>query len=246
MSRRSRTILVTSVASLLALMALTWAGWQLSKSRSYQLFGELVTRVETADSVVALTFDDGPVPGYTDSVLSVLADRKVSATFFVVGAGLAKYPELARRITAGGHELGNHSYSHRALVLTSPAVVREEIHATDSLIRCTGQSGEIHVRPPYAKRLVILPWLLSRENRKTVLWDLEPDSYPDLREDPARIVDYVVRNVRPGSIILLHVETSGRTSERAALPALIDALQRTGYRFVTVSELLHRAASAEA
>jgi len=226
-------------------MALVVAGWELSNSRSYQLFGELVTRIEVADSLVAITFDDGPIAGVTDSVLATLALRHARATFFVVGSALAQHPDLARRMHEAGHELGNHSYSHRALVLKTPAFVRREIADTDSLIRAAGQSGPIHVRPPYGKRLVILPWLLSRENRATILWDLEPDSYPDIARDPARIVEYVVKNVRPGSIILLHVEIPRRTSERVALPALIDSLQRAGYEFVTVSELMHRARSAE-
>ncbi len=243
-SGTARVVRATAIVGSIAVMALVWGGWKLSKSRSHQLFGELVTRVETLDSVVALTFDDGPVPGYTDSVLALLADSNVSATFFVVGAALAEHADLARRILRAGHELGNHSYSHRALVLKTPTSVRHEIEATDRLIRAAGQRGAIHVRPPYGKRLVILPWLLSRAGRTTVLWDLEPDSYQAVAHDPAQIVHHVVRNVRPGSIILLHVEIPRRASGRAALPILVGALRAAGYEFVTVSELLRRACAS--
>lgn len=240
MGRKGRFILATTVVASTGALCLAWAGWHLSKSRSYQLFGTLVTRVETADSVVALTLDDGPAPGFTDSVLTILADSNVRATFFVVGVPLAEHVDLARRIAQAGHELGNHSYSHHRLVFKTPAYVRHEIQSTDTLIRAAGQRGAIHFRPPYGKRLVILPWLLSRSGRTTVLWDVEPDTYPEIARDPARIVDHVVRNVRPGSIILLHVETLGRAPGRAALPTLIGALRAAGYEFVTVSELMLR------
>lgn len=180
-------ILATAVVVSLGGVVLAWGAWRLSKSRSYQLFGDLVTRVETTDSVVALTFDDGPVPRYTDSVLAILADSSAPATFFVVGSALAEHPDLARRVVQAGHELGNHSYSHHALVFKTPTYVRHEIQNTDTLIRAAGQRGAIHFRPPYGKRLVILPWLLSRAARTTVLWDLEPDSYPAIGRDPARI-----------------------------------------------------------
>jgi len=243
MSRKTQMILVTAAVASFATVAVAWTVWELSKSRSYQLFGELVTRVETLDSAVALTFDDGPVPGYTDSVLALLADSSVPATFFVVGAELAEHADLARRILRAGHELGNHSYSHQSLVFKTPTYVRQEIQKTDSLIRAAGQHGVIHFRPPYGKRLVVLPWLLSRAGRPTVLWDLEPDSYSSFARDPGLIVDHVMRNVRPGSIILLHVETPGRVTGRAALPSLIGSLRAAGYELVTVSELTRRASS---
>jgi peptidoglycan/xylan/chitin deacetylase (PgdA/CDA1 family) len=225
---------------LLAAIAVVWAGWKLSKSRRYQVFGELVTRVETADSVVALTFDDGPVPRFTDSVLKVLTDSNVRATFFMVGAALQEHPAIAARIERAGHELGNHSYSHRRLVLKTPGYVRREIQETDSLIRITGYRETIHFRPPYGKRLVVLPWILSRDDRPVILADLEPDSDPRNARDAERIVDYVSKNVRPGSIILLHVEVPSRAAGREALPRLIGTLHAAGYRFVTVSDLLRR------
>ena len=106
MSPKRRLLLAILIASG-GVIALAWVGWQLSNSRSYQLFGELVTRVETPDSVVALTFDDGPGLIYTDSVLSILAAEDVRATFFVVGAALAQHAEVARRIVDAGHEIVN-------------------------------------------------------------------------------------------------------------------------------------------
>jgi len=121
-SSRARRVFISALVTLGAALGLAWAAWKLSNSRSYQLFGQLLTRVETNDSVVALTLDDGPIPVYTDSVLKILADSNVHATFFVVGAALAEHMDLGRRIVQGGHELGNHSYTHHRLVLRRRAM----------------------------------------------------------------------------------------------------------------------------
>lgn len=213
-------------------------GWKLHKSRSYQLFGELVQRVETRDSVVALTFDDGPTPGFTEEVLDILDRAGAPATFFVVGSNVQRWPQAARAIVEAGHELGNHSFSHRQLVLKSPTFIRSEVLRTDSLIRVAGYSGEIRFRPPYGKKLVVLPWVLSRLGKQTVLWDIEPESFVAVAGDPNRIRRHVLERVAPGSIILLHPFFESRRPTLSALPHLIEELQHRGYRFVTVSELL--------
>jgi peptidoglycan/xylan/chitin deacetylase (PgdA/CDA1 family) len=231
-----------SITALLfvCLVAAAWGGWRLSNSRTHQLAGELVRRVDTSDSVVALTFDDGPIPSYTDSVLATLAEFDVPATFFMVGSAIERNPEVVRRVVAQGHELGNHSYTHRQLVLKLPATIAMEIETTDSLIHATGQTGEIFVRPPYGKRLLTLPLYLARRGRPIVLWDLEPDTY---RTRADGMTQYVLERVQPGSIILLHVEIPSRREGRAALQTLVPELQSRGFRFVTLSELMRRAST---
>lgn len=219
-------------------LAVVLAGtWSLHKSRTVQVFGDLVHAVSTEDSVVALTFDDGPAEPYTDSVLQLLEASGVPATFFVIGSSLERHPALGRRILEDGHELGNHSYTHRPMVARSPRAIRYEVEATDSLIRAAGSTGRIHFRPPYGKRLVGLPLYLARTERTTVLWTLEPDSWYRTADE---MVAHVLENVRPGSIILLHVELRSRTEERAALPRIIEGVTALGYEFVTVSELITR------
>ena len=232
---RRRNIILFGTSLIAALLLLIVGAWRLHKSQTIQLFGQLFTSGPSADSVVALTFDDGPVPSYTDSVLELLREENVSATFFVVGKLVARSPELARRIVNAGHELGNHSYSHHAMVLMRLGTIRQEVESTDSLIRAAGFAGPIYIRPPYGKRLVGLPWYLSRTNRTTVLWTLEPDSWFHTR---AGIVRHVIGNVHPGSIILLHVEVPSRVEERAALPLIIRELKARAYRFVVLSELM--------
>ncbi|HET9986126.1 MAG TPA: polysaccharide deacetylase family protein [Longimicrobiales bacterium] len=228
-----------------ALLALLFGGWRLHRSRTYQLLGEIVPRVETTDSIVALTFDDGPWPPYTDSVLATLARKGVRATFFVIGQGLRDHPEAGRRIVAAGHELGNHSFSHRYMVFKSVGFAERELAQTDRLIRAAGHRGPIHFRAPYGRKLVLLPYVLWRSGRKDIMWDLEPDSYPEIARDSARIVEYVERRARPGSILLLHLFGRSHEAGRKALPAVIDRLRARGYRLTTVDELLAHAARTD-
>lgn len=224
------------LAGVLALSTLLASGgWRLSKSRDHQLTGDLLTWAPVRKPIVALTFDDGPHPIYTDSVLDLLDELEVKATFFVVGSAIERHPEVGARIRERGHELGNHSYSHARLVLKRPSTIRHEIAGTDSLIHALGQTGTPFVRPPYGARLFGLPRYLAAEGRPVVLWDLEPDSY---HSDADGMVSYVSERVRPGSIILLHVEMPGRAAGRAALPRIVEALRAQGYSLVTLSELV--------
>jgi len=227
-----------AVVGLVTVLLVATSAWRLSRSRDFQVLGHLVRRVETATPVVALTFDDGPLPGFTEEILDVLRAEGVRATFFVTGEAVEEHVAQARRIVAEGHELGNHSYSHRRMVGVSYAFVREEIERTDELIRAAGYEGEIHFRPPYSKRLLVLPYYLSRTSRTTILCDVEPEPYPETADGAEKIVQHVVEQARPGSIILLHVMNASRSESVRAVPAIIQALRSKGYTFVTVSELL--------
>ena len=210
--------------------------WQLSKSRTFQLFGRIVPRVETRRRLAALTFDDGPTRGRTAEVLRLLRERGVRATFFVTGGELERDMDAGRELVAAGHELGNHSYSHERMVFVTPSYVRREVERTDELIRAAGHAGEIYFRPPYGKKLLALPLYLSRHGRTTVTWDVEPDSDPDAHAGV--IMRRALSRVRPGSIILLHVMYPGRAETMRAVPFIVEGLKREGYSFVTVSELL--------
>ena len=231
-----RLAIIGGICAALAVLALAARG--LSNSRTFQLFGELVPRVETSERVVALTFDDGPTPEATDHILSVLRGRGVKATFFVVGGALEQHPESGRRIAREGHELGNHSFSHERMIFKTPSFIRGEVERTDRLIRDAGQQGPILFRPPYGKKLVLLPYYLSGTRRTTITCDVAPDSDPDLPRDADRIVASVLSEARPGSIILLHVMYKSGAPSLAAVPRIIDGLRERGYEFKTVSELL--------
>ena len=219
-------------------LGLVFGGWTISRSRTFQLFGEIVARVDTDEQVIALTFDDGPTPEYTDSVLALLADKDVKATFFVIGADVEKHQQETRAIIDAGHELGNHTYTHPDMTLASETDAATEVTRTDTAIRAAGYSGDIHVRPPFGKKLIGLPLHLAKTDRLTVTWDVEPESDSDVAADANRIVAHVLERTKPGSIILLHVMYPSRETSRQALPGIIDGLKARGFRFVTVSELL--------
>lgn len=223
---------------IVAIIALAVSGFQISKSRTFQFFGELVPRVNTQQKAVALTFDDGPVPGGTEEILSVLNEGGIKATFFVTGAELEQHPEHGRKLVAAGHELGNHSFSHSRMVLKAPSFVKSEIERTDELIRQAGYQGSIHFRPPFGKKLLVLPYYLSQHSRKSITWDVEPDSFPEVGSDANKIVEYVLANAKPGSIILLHVMYPNRKESLKSVKGIIAGLKNRGYEFKTVSELL--------
>ncbi|MFE0020925.1 polysaccharide deacetylase family protein [Amycolatopsis sp. NPDC059021] len=235
-SRRVRRWVLVVVIVLVVLAGGWYALLGVAKSRTFQFFGDIASRADTAEPVVALTFDDGPDPAGTEAILDVLRQRQVPATFFLIGRDLAAHPELGRAIAAAGHEIGNHSFSHERMIGVTPGWVADEVEATDALIRATGYQGAIHFRPPNGKKLFALPHYLAEHGRTTVTWDVEPDSAGTPGTD--RIVEDTVAQARPGSIILLHAMYPGRDATRRAIGPIIDRLKQRGLRFVTVTQLL--------
>lgn len=208
---------------------------RITRAPDWQWCGELVSRVETTERVVALTFDDGPSERGLDAVLPVLKARAIPATFFLIGRTLERNPDLGVRLLGDGHELGNHSYSHRPMLWLSQDEIAREVESTDAILRRVGFHGPIFFRPPGGRKLLGLPRYLADHHRTTVTWDVEPESYFSTADE---LVRYTRAKVRPGSIIILHPMTKPGGETRAALPAIIDGLISDGYRFVTVSELL--------
>jgi len=234
---RSKTKLVALVSVVLIIICLI-ALWQISRSRTFQFFGELIPRINTSQKVVALTFDDGPTVDATDQILAILAEQNIKATFFVIGADLERNLDQGRKIVAAGHELGNHSYSHERMILVTPSFVKQEIETTDKVIRDAGYQGEILFRPPYGKKLFALPYYLSKTGRKSITWDVEPESYPEIDANADKITAHVLSNTRPGSIIILHVMYPNRRESMKAVKTIVEGLKSQGYSFKTVSELL--------
>jgi len=225
------------VALMLALALVGSTVYTLSKSRTVQLAGHLAHRLPTSERVVAITFDDGPTPGFTERILDVLGRYRVPATFYLTGEECERYPEQLRKIVAAGDEIGNHTYSHRRMLFMADSRIADEIERTDAAIRDAGYQGPITFRPPGCKRLLATPLYLARTGRVTVTWNLEPDSLKGVESSSGAIVDYVMAGVRPGSIIELHGMYASREATLRALPQLLDRLSTAGYRFVTVSEI---------
>lgn len=234
----SRRLGRVAPALLVALIVTGVFTYSLTRSRTFQLAGEFVTRVETTEKVVALTLDDGPTPEHTQDVLDILKKKDVRATFYLSGQECERNPAMLKAIIAAGHELGNHTYSGRRMVFLSGATAADEIERTDAVFRAAGYEATTTFRPPGCKKLLTTPLYLAGNDRTTVTWDLEPDSIEGISGDADAMVGYVADGVRPGSIVLMHVMYDSREPSRVALPRIIEQLSSAGYRFVTVSELL--------
>jgi peptidoglycan/xylan/chitin deacetylase (PgdA/CDA1 family) len=230
-------VLVRIVALAGLAMLLTAGGlWWLSKQRCFLPGAIIICRVDTDEKIVALSFDDGPTDDGVDSVLPVLAAHGVHASFFVIGEAMARNPAATRRIVEAGHELGNHSLTHRRMVGRSMATYRKELSQTNMLIEAAGAPRPMLVRPPYFQRL----WGFARaveEAGQTLVTADVPDSMDPALSAEAYADDILVR-VRPGSIILVHPMYRSGANARGAVPILLERLRADGYRVVTVSELL--------
>ena len=179
---------------------------------------------------VALTFDDGPHQTCTPALLNGLKQRGVKATFFLMGENIAGKEPLVQRMQAEGHLIGNHGYRHIQMTKEEAEQACADIEQTEKLIQSiTGKRPE-YLRPPYGD------WneqLECRVNLTTVLWNV--DSLDWKFQNTDRIVRRVEKDVKDGDIILMHDIFS--TSVEAAL-RIVDDLQKRGYEFVTVEELL--------
>jgi len=195
-----------------------------------------VSRVPTDEKLVALTFDAGSDAGHTQVILDILAEHEIRATFFFTGAWLDSYPELGRAVAAAGHALGNHTYTHPHLTELTDAEVRRELADTDARAReALGRSLEPLFRPPFGEYDDRVAELVAREGyRYIVMWTV--DSLDWKMIPPGELIERVLDGVLPGAIVLMHV--GSRTYTPEALPGIISRLSDSGYRFVTLPELL--------
>jgi peptidoglycan-N-acetylglucosamine deacetylase len=231
---RLRRWLIVLLLILTLLIAGAFALWQISRARCWQLVGTPICSVDTSERLVALTFDDGPSPMGTTYALETLARYDAKATFFLIGEQLAEHPGEARRLVEAGHEIANHSYSHRQMIGLLPSPSADEVARTDALLRREGGGEALLFRPPYGKKLLGLPLALSRSGHRTIMWELEEP----VTDDPRAYADALLAKVRPGSIVLMHIMVRSRQVARDALPLVLAGLAERGYRVVTVSELL--------
>ncbi|WP_243719081.1 polysaccharide deacetylase family protein [Actinomadura sp. 7K534] len=181
---------------------------------------------------LALTFDDGPAES-TGELLDILAARKVRATFFLVGKNVAERPDLVRREHAAGHELADHGYTHADLGRAPKEKIVSELTRTQDAIRNASGVTPGLLRPPYGSTSKLLARVTREMGMAQVLWTVDPFDWR--HRDSDDIERRVVKQVKPGSIVLLH--DIHRTTVRA-VPGIIDKLAAKGYVFVTVTELL--------
>ena len=191
-------------------------------------------RVEDWDcakvACIALTFDDGPNAEVTSRVLDILDRHNAKATFFLIGVRVPGNEDIVRRIHASGHEIGNHTWSHRKLSELSPQEVEDDIrHAQDAIITA-GVPAPTLFRPPYG---LVDSMVRSHVPAMSVVsWNIDPEDWK--AKKPEQIVEHVLAHAKPGAIVDLH-DIYHVTAD--SLEPMIAALEPT-YRLVTVSELL--------
>ena len=188
---------------------------------------------------IALTFDDGPDPVWTERILDLLARRQVRASFFLVGERAARSPETVRRIVAGDHEIASHGWSHRSLWLCGPRRTDAEIARAHRFLSDVSGRTLRHFRPPWGMVNAAMFGALRRYGEQCVLWSIQPEGLRPA--PPARQVREVLDRAHPGAIVDLHDADGVRGApERllAALPPMIDGLRDAGYDFATVTDLL--------
>ena len=188
--------------------------------------------------LIALTFDDGPHPKETNQVLDVLNKYNVKGTFFIAGKHANWYPNPLVRASKEGHEIGNHTFTHPDISTLSNEQLKTEIkNCEDIIIEKTGKKPVLF-RPPFGNYNERCLKELSQDLGYTVVLWSGVDA-KDWRNPPAsQIADKIIKNVKPGDIILLH--DYGTENTIIALDTILSTLSQKGYKFVTVSELLDK------
>lgn len=189
---------------------------------------------------VALTFDDGPHPVYTAQILKILYENDAEATFFAVGENAERYPSLIRAEYDLGHEIGNHTYTHRRLNEKSVLTLADEIKKTDDIIyNITGITPSLF-RPPEGKHNGAVDTILKNAGKQTVLWTVDTRDWA--HTDKNTIINNIKSNIKNGSVILFHDYIAPPSPTPGVLCEILPYLKELGFRFVTVTELLsHKA-----
>lgn len=207
------------------------------------VFGETVTsgKIAVGKKLVALTFDDGPYPPFTQELVDVLEEKQVKATFFIVGNNAAKFPDIVKLVASKGHEIALHAGEHKDFLKLNSSELAGNISSGKKVLEeLTGKLVK-YMRPPHGFR----DWAVMEEASKAGLtvvnWSVIPRDWtnPGAKE----IADRVCKDVFPGAIVLLHDgDASAQKASRAqtveATSIIINELRQKGYEFVTIDELI--------
>ncbi|HEY5268357.1 MAG TPA: polysaccharide deacetylase family protein [Candidatus Saccharimonadales bacterium] len=206
-----------------------------------QIFGPYIWRSKTNDKLIALTFDDGPNEPYTTQILDILAEHQIKATFFMVGNCIKRYPEVAKKILAIGHSVGNHSVSHKFRNYFRPNFYSNEVIRNQKIFQ-----EYLNIVPTLYRS----PWLwrypsLLRKLKAGGLTAISGEfchSLEIFQIDSKKIAKAVIKKAKPGAIIIFHDGKEGNTGDRSqtveAVRIVIKKLIEDNYKFVTVDELL--------
>ncbi|MCP1354909.1 polysaccharide deacetylase family protein [Aneurinibacillus migulanus] len=193
--------------------------------------GKAVTNLDykNGEKVIYLTFDDGPGP-YTEKIVSVLEERGIRGSFFWIGQRMTEaYGHIGREMTDAGHVIGTHTMHHASLSGKSKSYQEREIKDAIRAVEKHIQVPSVYFRPPYGAMNDMTKRIAADEKQYVIYWDVDSRDW-NLAKHPEKIIDNVLQNVRPGSIILLHE----RQQTLKVLPQIIDRLGKQGYSFAAL------------
>lgn len=201
-------------------------------------YPQVLRSIQTQQKVVALTYDDGPDPRFTPTLLEELDKCGVKATFFMIGQRMEMYPGLVQEVLKRGNVIGNHTYTHpQSYQIGLPSEAAWEITVGMQTIERASHKPVTLFRPPRGFLTAPMLTLAEESGLTTVLWSISADNH--LAKTPQKMADRVLNNIQPGGIILAHDGTfASRWRDVAATPLIIEGLKKRGYRFVTVPELI--------
>lgn len=190
------------------------------------------------DKEIALTFDDGPEGKFTEQVLDVLKQYHVKATFFLVGSGMERYPDVVKRIQAEDHAIGSHTYNHSDLRTLSKEGAHDQLWRTGQIFRRLIGYEPAFYRPPYgAVKDEQIPYLAAKGYR-TINWSIDSFDWDTSQNSVEEITGRVLKYAHEGAIVLMHTGGKDKSNTVKSLPILIKALKEQGYTFTTIPELL--------
>ncbi|MGV3459971.1 MAG: polysaccharide deacetylase family protein [Flavobacterium sp.] len=201
-----------------------------------QLFGGYVWDLPTGEKVCYLTFDDGPTQEVTEFVLGVLAEHDIKATFFCIGNNIEKHPDIFQRVIAEGHTIANHTYNHLNGWKTDFETYMQNVQQCERSIADRHSSFKANklFRPPYGKIRASQARAMRELGYRIIMWDVLSADF-DQTITPQQCLQNVVRNVRPGSVIIFHDSVKAEANMRYALPRAIKILKENGYRFKAIA-----------
>ncbi|HUB77249.1 MAG TPA: polysaccharide deacetylase family protein [Bryobacteraceae bacterium] len=214
---------------------LAWA----VRGRSAAVFGKSFWRGRSGRPALALTFDDGPSES-TPEILEILAQHRVRATFFQVGANVDRLPEIARLVAAAGHTIGNHSYAHPLFCFRSPAFIEADLRRAQQAIHARTGVVSRWFRAPYGVRWFGMGAAQRQLSLTGVMWSAIGR---DWRLNSAQVFDRLAKRASNGGILCLHDgrELKARPDITATVEAvrrMVPALLERGYELQTIDELL--------
>ncbi|MDL2280494.1 polysaccharide deacetylase family protein [Selenomonadales bacterium OttesenSCG-928-I06] len=194
----------------------------------------VIKKIPTTHKVVAITIDDGPHAKTTPEILQVLQEKNVKATFFILGVNAEKNMDILKQEAEQGHELANHGYSHKDFSKLTSENILKELNITEQMLESVGVKP-ILFRPPFGTYNDNSLEIIKQKGYITVLWSVDSSDWSLVSE--VTIINNVVKNIKPGDIILFH-DGQYPINTMKALPTIIDKLREEGYELLTVSELL--------